>query len=297
MPRLTWGDAAIFLLPAVLVMLVIALYPFVYTVVLSFQNWNLAAFQPRRFVGVNNYLAFFTDPDVWRALKVTALYVLGAVGIELTLGIMIAFLFDVGFRGESLARNLLLLPMVMSSVVVGLIWRWIFNAELGVLNYLLGLVGVPRQAWLTEPGLALAAVITADVWQWTPLVFLVCLAGLKAVPPDTLDSARLDGATWWQIQRYVALPAIKPILLSVLLIRTIDCLRSVDAIFIMTYGGPAGSTGVLGFHIYLKGFKLFQMGLTAAYSLIYMALIIVLAKLLISSFRLREQEEAAGALQ
>jgi multiple sugar transport system permease protein len=297
MPRLTRGDAAIFLLPAVLVMLVIALYPFVYTVVLSFHNWNLAAFQPRRFVGFNNYLAFFTDPDVWRALKVTALYVLGSVGIELVLGITIAFLFDAGFRGESLARNLLLLPMVMSSVVVGLIWRWIFNAELGVLNYLLGLVGVPRQAWLTDPALALAAVITADVWQWTPLVFLVCLAGLKAVPPDTLDSARLDGATWWQIQRYVALPAIKPILLSVLLIRTIDCLRSVDAILIMTYGGPAGSTGVLGFHIYLKGFKLFQMGLTAAYALIYMALIIVLAKLLISSFRLREREEAAGALQ
>ena len=208
------------------------------------------------------------------------------------LGIAIAFLFDVGFRGEPLARNLLLLPMVMSSVVVGLIWRWIFNAELGVLNHLLGLLGIPRQAWLTDPVLALTAVITADVWQWTPLVFLVCLAGLKSVPPDTLDAARIDGATWWQVQRYIALPAIKPILLSVLLIRTIDCLRSVDAIFIMTYGGPAGSTGVLGFHIYLKGFKLFQVGLTAAYALIYMALIIMLAKLLIRSFRLREQAEA-----
>ena len=187
MPRLNWGDAAIFLLPALLVMLVITLYPFVYTVVLSFHNWNLAAFQPRRFVGLDNYLAFFKDPDVWRALWVTALYVLGAVGVELVLGIAIAFLFDVGFRGEPLARNLLLLPMVMSSVVVGLIWRWIFNAELGVLNHLLELLGIPRQAWLTDPTLALTAVITADVWQWTPLVFLVCLAGLKSAPPDTLD--------------------------------------------------------------------------------------------------------------
>jgi multiple sugar transport system permease protein len=296
MPQLTRGDAAIFLLPALLVMLVITLYPFVYTFVLSFHDWNLAAFHPWRFVGLDNYVRFFTEPDVWRALRVTTVYVLCCVGIELLLGIAIAFLFDVGFRGEALARHLLLLPMVMSSVVVGLIWRWLFNAELGVLNHLIGQLGLAPQAWLTDPTLALAAVITADVWQWTPLVFLVCLAGLKAVPQESLDSAKLDGATWWQTQWYVALPAIKPILLSVLLIRTIDCLRFVDTIFVMTYGGPAGTTAVLGFHIYLKGFKYFQMGLTAAYSLIYMTLIIVLAKLLIHSFRLGEPAApAAGA--
>jgi multiple sugar transport system permease protein len=291
MPRLTWGDAAILLLPALVVMVVITLYPFIYTLVLSFHDWNLAAGHARRFAGLANYADFFNHPDVWRALRVTAAYVLACVGIEFVLGMAIAFLFDIGFRGAELARNLLLLPMVMSSVVVGLIWRWIYNAELGVLNHLVALAGLPRQAWLTEPDLALAAVVVADVWQWTPLVFLVCLAGLKAVPPDTLESAKLDGASWWQTQWYVALPAIKPIILTVLLIRTIDCLRFIDTIFVMTYGGPAGSTAVLGFHIYLKGFKLFQMGATAAYSLIYMAIIILLAKLLIRTFRLDEPEE------
>lgn len=294
MPRLTWGDAALFLAPALVVMVVITLYPFVYTLVLSFQDWNLAAFHGKRFVGLENYAEFFISPDAWRALRVTAIYVVASVGLEFLLGLAIAFLFDTRFKGDALARNLLLLPMVMSSVVVGLIWRWILNAELGVLNHFMEAVGLAPRAWLTEPGLALASVIAADVWQWTPLVFLVCLAGLRSVPSDVLESARLDGASWWQTQWYVALPAIKPIILAVLLIRGIDCLRFVDKIFVMTYGGPAGTTSVLGFHIYLKGFKYFQMGLTAAYALIYMAIIILLAQLLIRSFRLDKAGAAAG---
>lgn len=284
MPRLTPRDAALFLAPAFLVMLVITLYPFLYTLVLSFHDWNLAAFHDKKFVGLANYVEFFTNPDVWHALRVTAVYVVSCVSIELVLGIAIAFLFDTAFRGAELARNLLLLPMVMSSVVVGLIWRWIFNAELGVLNYFVESVGLAPPSWLTQPSLALISVVVADVWQWTPLVFLVCLAGLKAVPPDTIESASLDGASWWQVQRYVALPAIQPIILTVVLIRTIDCLRFVDKIFVMTYGGPAGATSTLGFQIYLKGFKYFQMGATAAYSIVYMAIIIILAKLLIRTF-------------
>jgi multiple sugar transport system permease protein len=295
MQRLTLREALIFLAPAMALMLLITVYPFVYTLLLSFHDWNLAAFRDKRFVGLDNYIHFFTDPDVRHALQVTAFYGLSCVGIEFVLGIAIAFLFDVGFKGEPIIRNLLLLPMVMSSVVVGLIWRWIFNAELGVLNHFVMLLGLPPQTWLTDPGLALASVVVADVWQWTPLVFLVCLAGLKAVPTETLESAKLDGASWWQTQWYVCLPAIKPILLTVLLLRTIDCLRFVDKIFVMTYGGPAGATSVLGFHIYLKGFKFFQMGVTAAYALIYMAIIIMLARLLIRSFRLQRTPED-GAL-
>lgn len=294
MQRLSRLDAVIFLAPALLVMLTITLYPFLYTLLLSLHDWNLATFHGKRFVGLANYVDFFTNPDVWAALRVTAVYVFSCVAIEFLLGIGIAFLFDVGFRGEALARNLLLLPMVMSSVVVGLIWRWMLNAELGVFNHFVEALGLPAQAWLTQPGLALASVIVADVWQWTPLVFLVCLAGLKAVPSDTLESAKLDGASWWQTQWYVALPAIRPIILTVILIRLIDCLRFVDKIFVMTYGGPASSTSVLGFHIYIKGFKYFQMGATAAYSLIYMAIIIVLARLLIRSFRTGEAAAKGG---
>jgi multiple sugar transport system permease protein len=286
MQQLTRSNAAIFLLPALLTMLAITVYPFVYALILSFQSWNLGGAAGRRFVGLDNYIAFFTDPNIWRSLKVTAVYVTACLTLEFALGLGLAFIFDQTFRGESVVRTLLFLPMVMSEVVVGLVWRWMFNAEFGVINAGLEGLGLAPVAWLTTPGVALTAIIVTDVWQWTPLVFLVCLAGLRSVPADRIEAARLDGASWWQVQWHVALPAIKPIILSVLLLRMIDCLRFVDKVFIMTYGGPAGDTSILPFQIYLKGFKFFQMGQTAAYSLIYLVIITLLVKVMIRSFRL-----------
>jgi multiple sugar transport system permease protein len=288
LPRLTPANALIFLGPALLLLLAVTVYPFGYSVALSFQQWNLASFAPRKFVGLENYAAFFTDADIRHAMGRTVIYVVSCVSIEFGLGLAIAFLFDTNFKGESWIRGILILPMVMSEVVVGLIWRWIYNTEFGVLNYGMQFLGLPRMSWLTEPGLALASIVLADVWEWTPLIFLVCLAGLKAVPTDSIEAAQLDGAHWWQVQWHVALPAIKPIIISVLLLRTIDCLRFVDKVFIMTYGGPAGDTSLLAFRIYLNGFKFFQIGKTAAYSLIYLAIITVLVKLMIRVLKTKE---------
>lgn len=199
-----------------------------------------------------------------------------------------AFLFDTKFKGQELMRTLILFPMVMSEVVVGLIWRWMYNAEFGVLNVGLEALGLQPLSWLTTPQLALLSIVITDVWQWTPLVFLVCLAGLKSVPQESLEAAQLDAAPWWRIQLHIALPAIKPILLAVLLLRTIDCVRFVDKIFVMTYGGPAGATSILPFRLYLKGFKYFNMGETAAYALIYVVIITILAKLIIRAFKTAE---------
>lgn len=288
MPRLSKLNAAIFLLPAMLVMLVITIYPFAYTVVLSFQKWNLAAFGGKQFVGLANYISFFTDPDIASALMITAIYVVGCIVLEFVLGLALAFLFETQFKGQEFIRTIIFFPMVMSEVVVGLIWRWMYNSEFGVLNAGLEAIGLPAVSWLTTPGVALFAIIVTDVWQWTPLVFLVCLAGLKSVPTESLEAARLDGAPWWRIQWHIALPAIKPIILAVLLLRTIDCMRFVDKIFIMTYGGPAGQTSILPFYLYLKGFKYFNMGQTAAYALIYLAIITLLAKLMIRALRTEE---------
>jgi multiple sugar transport system permease protein len=288
MARLTKLNAAIFLLPAVLVMLVITIYPFIYTIVLSFQKWNLGGFGGKQFVGLANYAAFFTDPDVASSLTTTAIYVFGCITLELLLGLSLAFLFEVEFKGQELIRTIIFFPMVMSEVVVGLIWRWMYNSEFGVLNAGLEALGLPAVSWLTTPGVALMAIIITDVWQWTPLVFLVCLAGLKSVPAESLEAARLDGAPWWRVQWHIALPAIKPIILAVLLLRTIDCMRFVDKIFIMTYGGPGGDTSILPFFLYLKGFKYFNMGQTAAYALIYLAMITILAQLMIRAFRTKE---------
>ncbi len=285
MENLRKSGAIFYILPALVVMAVITLYPFIYTVILSFHEWNLTIFRGKQFVGLNNYLQFVTEEDTWNSLRVTAIYLVSCVGIEFVLGIAIAFLFDVKFKGEGFIRNLLLFPMIMSPVVAGLIWRWIFNAELGFANYVAELLGLSPLPWLTQPRLALFSVILADIWQWTPFIFLISLAGLQAVPDELIEAASLDGASWFQIQRFISLPIIKPVILTGLLIRTIDALRFVDKIFVLTYGGPGSATSVLGFLIYLRGFKYFQMGITAAFSLILLGLIIFLANMLIRSFR------------
>jgi multiple sugar transport system permease protein len=266
-------------------MTVITVYPFVYTVILSLHDWNLTTFKGKNFIGLDNYVDFLADVDARESLKVTLIYLTSTVSIEFILGLSIAFLFDTKFRGHGFLRNVLLLPMVMSPVVAGLIWRWIFNADLGLANYFLGLLGFEQLPWLTQPGWALFSVILADIWQWTPFIFLVCLAGLQSVPRELVEAASLDGASWIDIQRYVSLPIIKPIILTGLLIRAIDALKFVDKIFVLTYGGPGSSTSVFGFLIYLRAFKYFQMGLAAAYSLIFLFFIILLANMLIWSFR------------
>lgn len=289
MENLRRNGALFYILPALVVMAVITIYPFVYTVVLSLQDWNLTTFRGRHFVGIDNYLTFLTDEDAWNSLRVTAIYLVSCVGAEFLLGMAIAFLFDVKFKGQDFIRNLLLFPMVMSPVVAGLIWRWIFNAELGFANYVAELLGLSALPWLTKPKLALFSVILADIWQWTPFIFLICLAGLQAVPGELIEAASLDGASWLQIQRFVSLPIIKPVILTGLLIRTIDALRFVDKIFVLTYGGPGSATSVFGFLIYLRGFKYFQMGMTAALSLILLGFIILLANVLIRSFRGEEK--------
>lgn len=289
MESLRRSGAIYYILPALIVMALITLYPFIYTVTLSFHEWNLTTFRGKQFVGVDNYIEFFTESDTRDSLKVTLIYLVSCVGIEFILGIAIAFLFDTKFKGQNIIRNLLLFPMLMCPVVAGLIWRWILNAELGIANYIVQLIGLSPIPWLTQPRLALFSVILADIWQWTPFIFLICLAGLQAVPRGLIEAASIDGASWVDIQRFISLPIIRPVILTGLLIRMIDAIRFVDKIFVLTYGGPGSATSVLGFLIYLRGFKYFQMGLTAAYSLVLLALIILLANILIRSLRSKEK--------
>ena len=256
-------------------------YPFVYTVILSLSRWNLTFARPQTFIGLANYQAILGSADFWQSAEKTFWYVGGCLTIEFVLGISIAFLLDTQFIGRSVVRTLILLPMVMAPVVAGLIWRFIFNDEWGLANIIAGLFGLGSRAWLVDPRLAFFAVIVADVWQWTPFIVLITLAGLQAVPRDLIDAARVDGANWLQIQRYIALPTIRAVLTIGFLIRLIDSFRNVDQIFVMTYGGPGVTTSVLGFYTYLKAFKFFDMGYAAALGIIMLLIISVIAQLII----------------
>ena len=276
-----WWHPWLYLGPALLVMFTMTIYPFVYTVILSLSRWNLTFARPRTFIGLGNYQAILASADFWACAGRTFWYVGGCVTVELVLGISIAFLLDTQFIGRNIVRTLILLPMVMAPVVAGLIWRFIFNDEWGLANNIVGLFGIGSKAWLVDPRLAFFAVIVADVWQWTPFIVLITLAGLQAVPRELIEAARVDGATWFQIQRFVALPTIRAVLTIGLLIRLIDAFRTVDQIFVMTYGGPGVATSVLGFYTYIKGFKFFDMGYTAALGIIMLFIISVLAQLII----------------
>jgi multiple sugar transport system permease protein len=274
-----WLQPWLYLCPALLVMLTMTVYPFVYTVVLSLSRWNLTFARPRTFIGVANYQAILGSADFWNSAGRTFWYVGGCVTIEFVLGVLIAFLLDTQFILRSLVRALILLPMVMAPVVAGLIWRFIFNDEWGLANNIGSLFGLRSKAWLVDPHLAFFAVIVADIWQWTPFIVLITLAGLQAVPRELIDAGRVDGANWWQIQRYITLPTIRAILAIGLLIRLIDAFRNVDQIFIMTYGGPGVATSVLGFYTYLKAFKFFDMGYASALGIIMLFIISVLAQI------------------
>ena len=262
-------------------MLTMTVYPFVYTVILGLSRWNLTFARPQAFIGLANYQAILGSSDFWQSAERTFWYVGGSLTIEFLLGISIAFLLDTQFVGRSVVRTLILLPMVMAPVVAGLIWRFIFNDEWGLANIIASLFDLGSRAWLVDPRLAFFAVIVADVWQWTPFIVLITLAGLQAVPRDLIDAARVDGANWFQIQRYIALPTIRAVLTIGFLIRLIDSFRNVDQIFVMTYGGPGVATSVLGFYTYLKAFKFFDMGYAAALGIIMLLIISVLAQLII----------------
>jgi multiple sugar transport system permease protein len=268
----------LYLTPALLVMITMTVCPSIYTVAISLCRWNLTFARPITFIGLGNYQAILASPDFWASAVRTFWYVGACVTVEFVLGILIAFLLDTEFIGRNVVRALILLPMVMAPVVAGLIWRFIFNDQWGLANDIIRVFGVGNKAWLVDPSLAFFAVIVADVWQWTPFIVLIALAGLQAVPRELTEAARVDGASWVQTQRFVVLPTIRTVLAIGLLIRLIDAFRSVDQIFVMTYGGPGVATSVLGFYTYLKGFKFFDMGYTAALGIIMLFIISVLAQ-------------------
>jgi multiple sugar transport system permease protein len=281
--RLDRHAPTVLLGPAVLVLALVVAFPFLYSLVLSLHNWNLADRKATwTFVGLENYVAALTrDPFFWSAFKVTAIFLVGAVVTQMLLGLAIALLLNRQFRGQGLVRTIIMLPLMTTPVVVGLIWRFMYNPERGMVNYLLSFVGIAGPDWLGRQQTAMAAVILADVWEWTPFVALIVLAALQALPEDPYEAARIDGASGWQSFLYITLPLITPALLVAGLIRLMDAFKTFDLIYVLTLGGPGVSTQVLSLYTYKYGFKFFRMGYASALSYIMVFLIVVVANIFI----------------
>jgi multiple sugar transport system permease protein len=271
----------VFAAPAVLIMLLGLLYPVVEALRLSFYEVRLGeAVTPAAFRGWAIFAEALADSSVRKSMMVTLQFSAIVVVAEMVIGVGLALMLERPLRGMSMFRTLLLLPMMIAPICVGLIWRYMFDVNIGPINGWLSMVGL-KPAWLAEPDLAFFAICVTDIWQFTPFVFVLALAGLQGIDQSAVEAAKIDGATALQTIRYVKLPMIAPILMITILMRLIDALRGLEVVYAMTNGGPGLSTELFSLHIYKSAFVTQRMGHSAALSICLLVVTTALGALLL----------------
>jgi multiple sugar transport system permease protein len=281
-PRRTLPPQLLLLLPTVIVLFVLTIYPTIYSFTLSLNEWNMSNRNAVwEFVGFGNYAKILQDARFWNSAQVTATYMVVTIGLQLVLGMGIALLLQRQVVAQGLIRTALLLPMMTTPVVVGLIWRFMFNPTQGIVNYLLGLIGIPGPNWLGGLQTGLLSVMIADIWEWTPFMVLILLAALQTLPQEPYEAAAIDGASTWQTFLHITLPLLRPTIVVAVLLRAIDSFKTFDLVYVMTNGGPGTSTETLSFYTYKWGFKFFQMGYASALSFVMLIMVIIFANILI----------------
>lgn len=261
-------------------MLVMMVAPVAYAMFLSFHEWSGGRTAPS-YVGTGNYRRLLADdPRFWAALRRTAVFTVAAVGLQTVLGVATALVINREFFGKKVFRTIFVLPMILTPVAVALLWRLMFNPQLGVLNYVLSSVGIGDVEWLVNPRLALFSLVIVDVWQFTPLITLIVLAGLLALPTDVYEAAAIDGASRWRAFWSITLPLLRPVIVIAMIFRAIDALKTFDSIAVITSGGPGQATETLNFYIYNATFQYQRMGYASALVVVY--LILALSVLLVA---------------
>jgi multiple sugar transport system permease protein len=280
-----------FLLPTVLLLFVITIYPMLNSLWNSLHYFNLLAPDDKRFVGLGNYGDLLTkDPTLWGVMQITFIYTIGVVAIQFVAGLGMALLLDRAMRGISLLRTLIIVPILISPVVVGLTWRYMYEPW-GVINYALGKFGIAPIEWVSSPVYALSSIMLVDIWQWTPFVVLVLLAGLQSIPREVVEAAQLDGLKSWQYFTRILWPLLRPVALIVLLIRMMDALKVFDTVYMLTRGGPGTATYVASMYNYVLFFGNYQVGYAAAMSYIILIIVNVFAIALIFALSERQAKE------
>ena len=272
-----------YILPGFIYIFVTTLVPLGYSLRTSLTEDRATSTRAARFIGLDNYSAILASSEFWHSLRVTLIFTVATVVLELILGTAFALLLNRLRRGRKLSRVLLVIPFSLPPVVVGLMYLLILDRGKGILNYIVGLAGIPPQSWLGDPNLALGSIIAVDMWQWTPFVAISALAALETMPTDVLEAAQLDGASRAQRLRWIVLPLIKPVLLVVALTRALTSLKVFDLIFVLTNGGPGRSTETLSYGVYVDAFQRFDFGHSAALSWLLILLAMLLSVPLVRS--------------
>ena len=263
--------------PAIFILLLIGVFPLIYTLVVSFQGITMTDMDTSN-QGFKNYQQIFHDTRLWQALWHTIIFTLIALPIELLLGLAMAQLFLEKFPGRAVFIALLVLPTMIAPIVAGATWSLLFDHRFGPINQIIGWFAGKEQVllWTINPDLVYPAILAAEVWQWTPFMFLLLLAALSNVDKSQLEAASIDGAGYWQTFRKIVLPAIWPVMAIALLIRGLDLFRLFDIVWALTKGGPGTSTETISIFAYVQGFQQFESSYTAAVSLLVVVLLTVL---------------------
>ncbi|CAN5258557.1 sugar ABC transporter permease [soil metagenome] len=262
----------LFLGPCLLYLLAFAIYPLIYSLRLSFTDLS-AADASGNWIGLRNYHDLLLDPLFWNAAANSAIMVTVSVAIQVVLGVALAMFFSLDLRGSWIVRGILVLPMLITPIVVGVMWRALLNPDWGLVNWLIKTLGMTPPNWLGSIEMAMKTLILVEVWQWTPFVFVIVFARLQALPQDVFEAAQLDGASRFSTFRRITLPMLMPAIIFAAVFRAVDSFRSFDLIYGLSYGGPARTTTTLSFFSFQNGFAFQNYGYAAAVA--YMMLIIL----------------------
>lgn len=267
----------IFLLPFGIFLIFAYVYPMVYSFVMSFFSYSMLIPEAKpTFTGISNYLSIFNNPAFLNSIRITFIFSIVAIFFEFIIGLFLALLISANLRITSAFRVFMLIPLMMAPVVVGVLWRNLYHASYGVINFFISYFGIPPQIWLGSAKQALPAVIVTEIWQQLPVFTFILGAGITSIPTELYKAALVDGCNRIRIFWHITLPLLKPAIIVAFLLRIIDTLRIFDIVYTMTQGGPGSSTKFLSLHIYEKGLKFFDIGTAAAQSWFFLVIVLLI---------------------
>jgi len=274
----------LFILPLISILAIFVLIPVGASLVLSFYKWDIIS--SPRFVGLQNYVRLVGQDLFWISLKNTFIYTVAVVAIGLVLALSLALLLnETWLRGKTFFRTVYFIPVITSMVVISMIWSWLYSPTYGILNYILKILGLPMQKWLSDPKLAMICIILMTIWKFLGYHTIIFLAGLQGIPEQMYEAAMLDGSNWWQRFRYITLPLLKPTTFFITVMAIIGSFQVFDQVYIMTEGGPLYSTTVLVVYLYNNAFRYFRMGFGCAIAWVLFGIIFIVTLVQLRLFR------------
>jgi multiple sugar transport system permease protein len=266
----------------------LTLFPTVYMFRAAFLRVSPDPVAPSPFVGLNNFTRMFSDAQFQNSLKNTIIFTVTAVTIEFVLGMGFALLLDRYVRRFSFLKTILMIPMMIPPIAVAITWKLIYQPQFGILNEIMYRLGLPQLSWAGDARLALPSIIVADIWEWTPFIFLLMLAGLASLPAEPYEAAEMDGASAWRQFWDLTLPFLKPVIAIALLLRIMDALRLFDLVFILTRGGPAGATETISLYLFKTAFTFTDVGYACALSIVVLIFTVIFSTWFLNRMRLAD---------